>query len=295
MKQYHKLLEDILEYGEDVNDRTGVGTRSIFGYQMRFDLSAGFPAVTTKKLAWKAVVGEILWFLEGSTDERRLAELTYGKHRTELVERTTIWTANADAQGRALGYLNNEFTKELGPVYGAQWRNFNDFSVYKGMDQITTILHQLRTNPDSRRIILSAWNPNQLHEMALPPCHYAAQFRVVNGKLNCMLIQRSGDAGLGIPFNIASYSLLTHILAREAGLVVGDFVHIIGDAHIYNNHIDKVKEQLTREEYPLPSLKIDDGFDLTDRLKNGFRLEDCGLFTLENYQYHPTIKMDMAV
>lgn len=295
MKQYHDLLEHILENGEDVNDRTGVGTRSIFGYQMRFNLAAGFPAVTTKKLAWKAVVGELLWFLEGSTDERRLAEITFGKHRADLVDRTTIWTANADAQGRALGYLNNEFTKELGPVYGSQWRDFNGFSVYKGTDQIAIILDQLRTNPDSRRIILSAWNPNQLHEMALPPCHYAAQFRVINGKLSCMLIQRSGDAGLGIPFNIASYSLLTHILAREVGLEVGDFVHTIGDAHIYHNHIDQVKEQLTRVEFPLPKLKIDDSFDLQDRLKNGFRLEDCNLFTLENYQYHPTIKMAMAV
>lgn len=160
MKQYHDLLEHILENGEDVNDRTGVGTRSVFGYQMRFDLSAGFPAVTTKKLAWQSVVGELLWFLEGSTDERRLAELTYGKHRTELVERTTIWTANADAQGKALGYVNNEFTKELGPVYGAQWRRFNYYDdPASGEDQIAGILNQLRQHPDSRRIILSAWNP----------------------------------------------------------------------------------------------------------------------------------------
>ena len=296
MKQYHKLLEHILENGEDVNDRTGVGTRSVFGYQMRFDLSAGFPAVTTKKLAWKAVCGELLWFLEGSTDERRLAELTFGKHRTELVGRTTIWTANADAQGKALGYVNNEFTKELGPVYGAQWRRFNYYDdPNAGEDQITAIIHQLRTNQDSRRIILSAWNPMVLENQALPPCHYATQFRVINGKLNCMLIQRSGDAGLGIPFNIASYSLLTHILAREVGLEVGDFVHTIGDAHIYYNHIDQIKEQLTRTEFPLPKLKIDDSFDLHDRLKNGFRLDDCNLFTLENYQYYPTIKMDMAV
>lgn len=295
MKQYHKLLEDILEHGEDVNDRTGVGTRSIFGYQMRFDLSAGFPAVTTKKLAWKAVVGELCWFLEGSTDERRLAELTFGKHRTELVGRSTIWTANADAQGKALGYVNNEFTKELGPVYGSQWRCFDGFGHGSGTDQIKWLLNEIRTNPDSRRLILSAWNPNQLYKQALPPCHYAAQFRVVNDKLNCMLIQRSGDAGLGIPFNIASYSLLTHILAREVGIEVGTFVHNIGDAHIYNNHVDQVKEQLTRKEYPLPSLRIDESFDLGDRLKNGFRLDDCRLFTLENYQYHPTIKMDMAV
>ena len=295
MKQYHKLLEDILEHGEDVNDRTGVGTRSIFGYQMRFNLAAGFPAVTTKKLAWKAVVGELLWFLEGSTDERRLAELTFGKHRADLVGKSTIWTANADTQGKALHYINNEFTKELGPVYGSQWRNFNGFSVYRGKDQIADILFQLRTNPDSRRIILSAWNPNQLHQMALPPCHYAAQFRVVNGKLNCMLIQRSGDAFLGIPFNIASYALLTHILAREAGLEVGDLVHTIGDAHIYSNHFDQVREQLSREEYPLPTIEIDSSFDLSDRLKNGFQLSDTSLFRLTNYQSHDTIKAEMAV
>jgi thymidylate synthase len=295
MKQYHKLLEDILEHGEDVNDRTGVGTRSIFGYQMRFDLSAGFPAVTTKKLAWKAVVGELLWFLEGSTDERRLAELTYGKHRAELVERTTIWTANADAQGKALGYINNEFTKELGPVYGFQWRKFSEFSVYQGKDQIADVLFQLRTNPDSRRIILSAWNPNQLHEMALPPCHTFAQFRAYNGRLNCQMYQRSADAFLGVPFNIASYALLTHIIAREVGLEVGDYVHTIGDAHIYSNHFDQVKEQLSREEYPLPILDIDDDFDLSERLKNQFRLEDASYFKLINYISHDAIKAEMAV
>lgn len=295
MKQYHKLLEDILEHGEDVNDRTGVGTRSIFGYQMRFDLSAGFPAVTTKKLAWKAVVGELLWFLEGSTDERRLAELTYGKHRADLVGKHTIWTANADKQGRDLGYVNNEFTKELGPVYGAQWRGFDGFSVYKGSDQISTILHQLRNQMDSRRIILSAWNPNQLHEMALPPCHAFAQFRVINGKLSCQMYQRSGDAFLGIPFNIASYSLLTHMLARECCLGVGDFVHTIGDAHIYSNHFDQVKEQLAREEYPLPTLSIDNEFDLFGRLKNGFTIGDAKHFALTNYKSHDTIKATMAV
>lgn len=295
MKQYHKLLEDILEHGEDVNDRTGVGTRSIFGYQMRFDLSAGFPAITTKKLAWKAVVGEILWFLEGSTDERRLAELTFGKHRTELVDRSTIWTANADAQGKALGYINNQFTKELGPVYGSQWRNFNGFSVYKGDDQILGIINQLRHHRDSRRIILSAWNPNQLHEMALPPCHAFAQFRVYNGKLSCQMYQRSADVFLGVPFNIASYSLLTHILAREVGLEVGDYVHTIGDAHIYSNHFDQVKEQLSRDEYPLPGLEISPDFDLADRLRNGFRLTDATCFKLTNYQSHDTIKAHMAV
>ena len=294
MKQYHKLLEDILENGEDINDRTGVGTRSIFGYQMRFDLSAGFPAVTTKKLAWKAVVGELLWFLEGSTDERRLAELTFGKDRTELVGKSTIWTANADTQGKALGYLNNDFYKELGPVYGFQWRNFCGASSKHG-DQVTEIIEQIRTNPDSRRIILSAQNPLQTPDMALPPCHVLSQFRVINGELSCQMYQRSGDAGLGIPFNIASYALLTHIIARECNLDVGDYIHTIGDAHIYSNHFDQVKEQLLRDEYPLPKLKIDDDFNLMDRLTNGFRLDDVYKFKLDNYNYHPTIKMDMAV
>jgi thymidylate synthase len=296
VKQYHKLLEDILEHGEDVNDRTGVGTRSIFGYQMRFDLSAGFPAITTKKLAWKAAVGELLWFLEGSTDERRLAELTFGKDRKELVGRTTIWTANADAQGKALGYVNNEFTKELGPVYGAQWRKFdhND-NGYCAVDQIQWLLNEINANPDSRRLILSAWNPNQLHQMALPPCHTFSQFRVYNGKLSCQMYQRSADAFLGVPFNIASYSLLTHIIARECDLEVGDFVHTIGDAHIYHNHFDQVKEQLSREEYPLPTLSIENDFILSDGLKHGFDLDTVNMFLLTNYQHHDTIKAPMAV
>ncbi len=295
MKQYHKLLEDILEYGEEVKDRTGVGTKTIFGYQTRFNLQDGFPAVTTKRLAWKAVVGELCWFLEGSTDERRLAELTYGKDKTELVGRNTIWTANADKQGKDLGYVNDDFAKELGPVYGAQWRNFNGSIGNRGTDQITRLLNEIRTNPDSRRIILSAWNPNQLHQMALPPCHYAAQFRVINGKLNCMLTQRSGDSFLGIPFNIASYALLTHIIARECGLGVGDFVHTIGDAHIYLNHVDQVKEQLTRDEYPLPTLEISNDFVLSDGLTHGFDIDTINMFTLKNYRYHPTIKAPMAV
>jgi len=299
MKQYHKLLEDILEHGEDVNDRTGTGTRSIFGYQMRFDLSAGFPAVTTKKLAWKSVVGELIWFLEGSTDERRLAELTYGKDKTELVGRNTIWTANADAQGKDLGYYNDEFVKELGPVYGAQWRNFNGsygtFGRSKGTDQIEWLINEIRTNPDSRRLILSAWNPNQIGAMALPPCHTFAQFRVYNGRLSCQMYQRSADVFLGVPFNIASYSLLTHIIARECELEVGDFVHTIGDAHIYTNHFDQVEEQLSREEYSLPTLEIRNDFILSNGLNSKFDIASVDMFVLKNYNYHPTIKADMAV
>jgi thymidylate synthase len=263
---------------------------------MRFDLSAGFPAVTTKKLAWKSVVGELLWFLEGSTDERRLAELTYAKDRTELVGRNTIWTANADAQGKDLGYNHHDLCKELGPVYGSQWRNFDGGVLRRdGTDQIAWLLNEIRTNPDSRRIILSAWNPNQLHQMALPPCHAFAQFRVYNGRLSCQMYQRSADAFLGVPFNIASYALLTHMIARECGLEVGDYVHTIGDAHIYSNHFEQVREQLTRDEFPLPRLHIDESFDLSSRLRDHFELNDVNLFTLQDYQHHGTIKADMAV
>jgi thymidylate synthase len=297
--QYHQLLEDILNHGEKTEDRTGVGTLSIFGYQMRFNLQDGFPAVTTKKLAWKACAAELLWFLEGSTDERRLAELTYAKDRTELVGRNTIWTANADAQGKDLGYVNNEFTKELGPVYGAQWRCFNNPLLLKPeTDQIMWLLNEIQTNPDSRRLILSAWNPNQLSQMALPPCHYTAQFSVRGNKLSCMMTQRSGDAFLGIPFNIASYSLLTHIIAKECNLEVGDFVHTIGDAHIYLNHIDQVKEQLSRDPYDLPTLYIDDDFSLQSLLDSPrykFPLNTVDKFKLMGYVSHNTIKAPMAV
>lgn len=298
MKQYHDLLEHILEHGEDVNDRTGVGTRSVFGHQMRFNLSAGFPAVTTKKLAWRAVVGELLWFLEGSTDERRLAELTFGKHRADLVGRSTIWTANADAQGRALGYVNDDFTKELGPVYGAQWRRFNYYDDPAfGEDQIMAILNQLRHDQDSRRIILSAWNPMVLGDQALPPCHTLVQFRVYNGRLNCQMYQRSADVFLGVPFNIASYALLTHILAREVGLEVGDYVHTIGDAHIYHNHVDQVREQLSRTEYPLPTLSIADDFSIAgiENWRFTFPLDTVDKFGLVGYNSHSTIKAEMAV
>jgi len=291
VKQYHDLLQHILDNGIDVNDRTGIGTRSVFGYQMRFNLQDGFPAITTKKLAWKAVVGELLWMLEGSTDERRLAELTYGRDRKELVGKSTIWTANADAQGKALGYVNDDFVKGLGPVYGAQWRDFNG----SGYDQIRWLIDEIKSNSDSRRLILSAWNVAQLHQMALPPCHYAFQFRVYGGKLSGMLTMRSNDVFLGSPFNIASYALLIHILAKECDLTVGDLVYSIGDAHIYHNHFNQVKEQLSREEYPLPILEIDNDFNLNDRLKNGFRLDDVNMFQLKNYSYHPTIKGDMAV
>lgn len=288
MKQYHEALQYILDNGEVCSDRTGVGTRSVFGMQMRFDLREGFPAVTTKKLAWKAVVGELLWFLEGSTDERRLAEITYGKHRVELVDQSTIWTANADAQGKALGHLNNEFTKELGPVYGAQWRNFNN----SGADQIADVVRQIQTNPDSRRIILSAWNPLQLSEMALPPCHILAQFRVVNGKLSCQLYQRSADMFLGVPFNIASYALLTHMIAKICSLEVAYFVHTIGDAHIYSTHEDVVREQLKRTPLKLPKLKMPELTSLDVHAIRELRASD---FELLDYEPMDSLKAPMAV
>lgn len=284
MKQYLDALQYILDNGEDVSDRTGTGTRSVFGYQMRFNLQEGFPAVTTKKLAWRSVVSELLWFLEGSTNERRLAEIHYGKSKTQLIDKNTIWTANADAQGVALGHYNTEINKELGPVYGKQWRDFN------GVDQIANIIDQIKNNPDSRRIILSAWNASQIDKMALPPCHTMAQFRVMNGKLSCQLYQRSADMFLGVPFNIASYSLLTHIFAHICDIEVGDFVHTIGDAHIYSNHIEQVKEQLQREPDLLPAIAMPVFCDL-ETLSRCKPID----FSLVNYSPMPSIKAPMAV
>jgi thymidylate synthase len=288
LKQYLDALQYIFDNGEEVTDRTGVGTKSVFGYQMRFNLQEGFPAVTTKKLAWRSVVGELLWFLEGSTDERRLAELTYGKSRSELVDKTTIWTANADKQGVDLGYINTTLTKHLGPVYGAQWRNFN--SEHPKCDQITNIISEIKNNPDSRRIILSAWNPLQIEQMALPPCHTLAQFRVMNGKLNCQLYQRSADMFLGVPFNIASYSLLTHMLAHICDLKAGEFVWTGGDCHIYMNHLEQVQEQLTRDERKLPYLFMPPFCDLETLLNT--RTSD---YKLIGYDPMPSIKAPMAV
>jgi thymidylate synthase len=562
LKQYHDLLEYILKNGQEVKDRTGVGTISVFGYQMRFDLQEGFPAITTKKLAWKSVVSELLWFLEGSTDERRLAELTYGKSRDDLIGKRTIWTDNADVQGVALGYTNNEFVKQLGPIYGYVWsrlentsheiveidkrkiesrhdvffkpnlieinrdvtddfigsilksnhereyividkRNtgsnseykiqfldthdtlwvtrpnlrrgqvgkrlvggvgINDYYgkiyhtdlgkrihtlwynmirrcydssvpefIYYGgkgirvckrwhrlsnfvvdiegipnyyswvknptgyvldkdyyesdgyspstcvfiksgdntsfqnpsidfhnakicefpdgrtvkfmfnrdlterypdynftnegirlsiinegrhrgckfskvicaegkifrkkllINQLDYVIDKIKNEPESRRIILTAWMPTMIDEMALPPCHYSAQFIVRDNKLSCMLNQRSADVFLGAPFNIASYALLTHILARECGISVGDLIYTIGDAHIYLNHIEQVREQLKREEYPLPELHIDDSFDLNYHLNYNFDLNSASLFTLKNYKHHDKIVAKMAV
>jgi len=292
MKQYLDALQYIIVNGEDVSDRTGVGTRSVFGYQMHFNLQDGFPAVTTKKLAWRSIVGELLWFLEGSTDERRLAELTFEKDRTELIDKKTIWTANADSQGVALGYTNTELIKKLGPVYGHQWRHFDaygDDQITK-VDQITWLINEIKTNPDSRRLVLSAWNPNQINEMALPPCHTLAQFRVMNGKLSCQLYQRSADMFLGLPFNIASYSLLTHMLAQICDLKVGTFVWTGGDCHIYNNHTNQVREQLQREPHEMPDILMPVFNNITELLATS-----TSDYKLTNYDPMDSIKAPMAV
>ena len=292
MKQYLDALQYIIVNGEDVSDRTGVGTRSVFGYQMHFNLQDGFPAVTTKKLAWRSIVGELLWFLEGSTDERRLAELTFEKDRTELIDKKTIWTANADSQGVALGYTNTELIKQLGPVYGHQWRHFDayeDDQITK-VDQITWLINEIKTNPDSRRLVLSAWNPNQINEMALPPCHTLAQFRVMNGKLSCQLYQRSADMFLGLPFNIASYSLLTHMLAQICDLKVGTFIWTGGDCHIYNNHTDQVREQLQRKPHELPDILMPVFNNITELLATS-----TSDYKLTNYDPMDSIKAPMAV
>jgi thymidylate synthase len=291
MKEYNEALKFILENGVKSEDRTGEGTLSYFGYQMRFDLQKGFPAVTTKKLAWKSVVSELVWFLEGSGDERRLAEILYG---TRDKSKKTIWTDNANA---SYWKPNAKYEGDLGRVYGVQWRSWltgkkkwisSDESIDESIDQIAQLIHDLKNNPYSRRHILTAWNVAELNSLALPPCHTFAQFYVRNGKLSCQMYQRSADFFLGVPFNIASYSLLTHMIAQVCDLEVGEFVHTFGDAHIYLNHIDAVKEQLQREPYELPTLKINKNVKDID----GFKMED---FELVNYKHHPTIKAPMAV
>ena len=288
MKQYLELLDYILQHGEERGDRTGTGVISSFGHQIRFNLGDGFPAVTTKSLAWKGVVSELLWFLEGSDDERRLAEIRFQQDRVELKDLTkfsTIWTDNADNQGIELGYKNNETIKKLGPIYGVQWRN------WEGIDQIKKLLDDLRSDPGGRRHILSAWNVGQIESMALPPCHVMSQFYVSeNGRLSCQMYQRSADMFLGVPFNIASYALLQSILANILNLIPGDFVHVFGDAHIYKNSIAQVKEQLSREPKKLPKLILPN-IDSIKSLKN-FSVDD---FILDGYEYHPAIKAPMAI
>lgn len=264
MKQYLDLMSHVLENGVKKEDRTGTGTLSVFGHQSRFDLSQGFPLVTTKKLHLKSIIHELLWFLQGETNIRYLKE-----------NGVSIWNEWADEQG------------ELGPVYGAQWRSWprpDGTSV----DQIAMIMDQLKNQPDSRRIIVSAWNVAFLDEMALPPCHAFFQFYVADGKLSCQLYQRSADIFLGVPFNIASYALLTMMVAQCAGLEAGEFIHTLGDAHIYLNHLDQANEQLSRTPYSLPGMRINP--DITDI--TAFSFDD---FELLDYQSHPHIKAKVAV
>jgi thymidylate synthase len=264
MQQYLDLLKLVRDTGAQKTDRTGTGTRSIFGHQMRFNLADGFPLVTTKKVHLKSIIYELLWFLRGETNVRWLQE--HG---------VTIWDEWADANG------------ELGPVYGYQWRSWP--SAMDGtIDQIRGLISDIQKNPDSRRLIVTAWNPADIPRMALPPCHCLFQFYVADGKLSCQLYQRSADIFLGVPFNIASYALLTLMVAQVTGLEPGDFVHSFGDAHLYSNHLDQANEQLSRQPYPLPTMRLNP--DVKDIF--AFQYED---FTLENYQSHPGIKAPIAV
>jgi len=300
MKVYHDLLEDILKNGESRDDRTGVGTISVFGRQLRFDLGSSFPAITTKKLAWKACVGELLWFLEGSSDERRLAEITHGTSEGVV----TIWTPNAMA---SYWKPKADFEGDLGRVYGVQWRHWHspvpdsppdiddDYGQFwfdpngKVIDQIQVLIDGLKNDPHSRRHILSAWNVGELELMALPPCHVMSQYYVnKNNELSCHMYQRSVDVFLGLPFNIASYALLTHMLAQVCDLKVGELIISTGDTHIYKDHIEQVKEQLTREEYPQPTLWLNPEVKSIDN----FTMDDI---KLQNYVSHDSIKAKMAV
>lgn len=288
MKQYLDALQYIMDHGKDREDRTGVGTRGVFGYQMRFDLRDSFPAVTTKKLAWRSVVSELLWMLEGSTDERRLAEILYEKPREELIGKTTVWTANADKQGKNLGYKNTDTVKELGPVYGHQWRTWDAQLGY--VDQIANVLEGLHYDPNGRRHIVSAWNADRVDVMALPPCHTLFQFHVHDNELSCQLYQRSADMFLGVPFNIASYSLLTHMFAQLLNLKVGDFIWTGGDCHIYRNHFDQVNLQLTRTPDAGPKLEIPNFTTLEELVKT--KTSD---YKLIDYNPQESIKATMAV
>jgi len=264
MQQYLDLLHRVRQYGVWKDDRTGTGTYSVFGPQMRFNLADGFPMLTTKKLHLKSIVHELLWFLKGDTNIAYLTE-----------NGVSIWNEWADENG------------ELGPVYGAQWRSW-PAPGGEMIDQVANVFNQIRTNPDSRRLIVSAWNPAEVDNMALPPCHCLFQFYVLEGKLSCQLYQRSADIFIGVPFNIASYALLTMMMAQATGLEVGEFVHTLGDAHIYSNHIEQADEQLSRTPYALPTMAINP--DVTDIF--GFHFED---FTLEGYRFHPHIPAAVAV
>lgn len=268
MKAYLDLLRRVMEKGVEKKDRTGTGTRSIFGHQMRFDLAEGFPLVTTKKVHVRSIFNELLWFLRGDTNTACLKE--HG---------VSIWDEWADKDGN------------LGPVYGAQWRSWKSADG-KTIDQITNVIEQIKKNPDSRRLIVSAWNVGELDKMALPPCHAFFQFYVANGKLSCQLYQRSADLFLGVPFNIASYALLTHMVAMVCDLQVGDFVHTTGDTHIYSNHFDQVKLQLSREMKPLPKLSLDRALKRGVKSIFDFTYED---FEIIGYDPHPGIKAPVAI
>jgi thymidylate synthase len=302
-KQYLDALQEVLENGTVKEDRTGTGTISLFGMQQRYDLSNGFPAVTTKKLAWKSVVSELLWFIEGSGDEKRLREILHGSAESE---KNTIWTANATASYWA---PRAKFEGDLGRVYGVQWRHwrtpvehtqetFKDefgstyrrdgYVHFREVDQLQQLIAGIQADPHGRRHIISAWNPGELDAMALPPCHCFAQFYVADGQLSCQMYQRSGDMFLGVPFNIASYSLLTAMIAQVCGLRVGEFVHVLGDAHIYLNHVEQVKEQLNREPLPAPRLWLNP--EITDITK--FTMTDI---RLDGYASHAAITAEMAV
>ncbi|MFM7710972.1 MAG: thymidylate synthase [Ferruginibacter sp.] len=264
MKAYHDLLQHILDHGQDKNDRTGTGTRSVFGYQMRFNLAEGFPLVTTKKVHLKSIIYELLWFLKGDTNIAYLKE-----------NKVSIWDEWADAKG------------DLGPVYGKQWRSWEGADAVV-VDQVNELIHTIKTNPDSRRMIISAWNVADLPKMKLMPCHCLFQFYVADGKLSCQLYQRSADVFLGVPFNIASYALLTMMIAQVCDLQPGEFVHSFGDAHIYKNHFEQVDLQLSRTPFSLPQMKINPAVkDIFE-----FRYED---FELLNYECHPAIKAPVAV
>lgn len=264
MKQYHDLMRHVLDHGVQKHDRTGTGTISVFGYQMRFDLGAGFPLLTTKKLHTKSIIHELLWFLKGDTNIKYLKDNGVG-----------IWDEWADANGN------------LGPVYGHQWRSW-PAADGRTIDQITNLIQMIKKNPDSRRLIVSAWNVADIDKMKLPPCHTMFQFYVANGKLSCQLYQRSADIFLGVPFNIASYALLTMMIAQVCDLLPGEFVHTFGDAHLYSNHLEQTRLQLSRDCRPLPVMKINPA--VKDIFS--FKFED---FTLENYNPHPHIKAEVAV
>lgn len=314
MQQYHDLLQKILDEGDIVdNERTGTGTQAIFGENLKFDLRNGFPAVTTKKLAWRGVVSELIWFLRGSSNVHELREILHGKENRMNWSKKTIWDANYQEQAVDLGYVNGE----MGDIYGVQWRNFgketlvledesckvttyDDFPI-SGVDQVRLVINEAKKNPGSRRLIINAWNPKVIwgynddyvtvNQAALPPCHMMFQLRITNGELDLLWYQRSVDTFLGLPFNIASYGLLLHIFARILNLKPRNLVASLGDTHIYSNHVDQVKEQLTRKEFPAPELWINPDLQTLEDFENA-SVDD---FKLIGYEHHQAIKAEMAV